>query len=202
MSNATLVTKKNSPPTIDSFQLDCAISEEHQYSNEITQFPVERGVAISDHIINNPIKLNMEGFITNSPIVELVNAKQVGNGRTDVNNRTELAFDFLVGLWSRREPITVVTPIRQYENMALVSLKIPRSADIGESFRFKADFQEVRLVSTQDISIENIAVVSDQKSGKAGADKQAPATKDGGTNNTKMTEKSVSALKSLFNIVQ
>jgi hypothetical protein len=199
-TQATVVLKKNSPPTIDSFQLDCTISEEHQFNNNVTQFPVESGVAISDHILNQPIKLTMDGFVTNSPIVELSNAKQVGNSREEISNRTELAFDFLMRLWRRREPVTVVTPTRQYENMALSSLKIPRSAEIGDSFKFSAEFQEIRIVYTSSVSTENIVVTKKgDTSGKAGAKEQGSAEKNGGTNSTKKTEKKVSALKNLSN---
>ena len=67
MALSTLIYKKE-PGKIGTLELDVTISENHEYGSMVTEFPVEKGGNVSDHIINNPVILNMNGFITNSPV--------------------------------------------------------------------------------------------------------------------------------------
>jgi len=48
--------------------LDATIREEHSYRNRITQWPVETGANMTDHIRLEPDRITLEGFVTNSPV--------------------------------------------------------------------------------------------------------------------------------------
>ena len=49
-----------------SLDLDVTQDEIHEWNNEVTQYPVEIGSPISDHIQLNPDNLTISGLITNS----------------------------------------------------------------------------------------------------------------------------------------
>lgn len=50
------------------FQFDAVINEQHSRDAQVTQFPVETGQVVTDHIIVNPPELTVQGIITDSPI--------------------------------------------------------------------------------------------------------------------------------------
>ena len=70
-----LLGRKLLPPAIMNagftsilIQLDAAISESHHYENTVTEFPVDDGLDITDHIRQNPDVYEIEGIVTNSPV--------------------------------------------------------------------------------------------------------------------------------------
>jgi hypothetical protein len=59
---------------------DQTVSEAHEATAEVTEHPVETGSVISDHIKINPLVLNLEMFVTNTPIVD------IGRGSNSLRN--------------------------------------------------------------------------------------------------------------------
>lgn len=56
---------------------DATLNESHSFRNEITEWPVEDGSNITDHIRRLPDEVEVKGFITNSPVTQ-TNAKRIG----------------------------------------------------------------------------------------------------------------------------
>ena len=151
---ATLIFPRT-PGKIGSLQLDVTVSETHEYNAKATQFPVEDGSTITDHIINDPIQVQMEGFVTNNPIV-LTTGFDENVDRGAGSNKDELALAALMDIRDKREPIDIVTGMRKYSSMAMISLSIPRDAGTGAAFRFSATFVEVRKVSSKYVKLPNL----------------------------------------------
>ena len=101
-----------------SLDLDVTQDEAHEWSNDVTQFPVELGSQITDHIQPLPDKLTISGVITNSAIGE--NALEELNGGDD---RVQTAFDLLLKLKEDRILLTVYTKHKVYTDMALKSIQ-------------------------------------------------------------------------------
>lgn len=59
---------KNNFVMIGNFILDLVVSEEHSFENDVTDFPVESGGSFTDNIRPKPMKLTLEGLVTNTPI--------------------------------------------------------------------------------------------------------------------------------------
>ena len=51
---------------ISNLAIDCVHSEVLEYSNSITDHPVENKSSISDHIYNEPVTVTIDGTITDS----------------------------------------------------------------------------------------------------------------------------------------
>lgn len=153
MSTQLLIGNKTRPK-IGVLELDCSISETHTYNSEISAYPVEDGSVITDHIRNLPERLSISGFITNNPVVQVQSSDITGE--ETVGNFVNLAFEEIQKIRNNREPVDIVTGLKVYSNMALESLTIPRSASIGDTFRFDANFVEIKIVNTETVVIPNV----------------------------------------------
>ena len=52
-----------------SIRVDATVAESHVYQNTVTDHPVERGAALTDHVRPNPARLTITGVISNHPFV-------------------------------------------------------------------------------------------------------------------------------------
>lgn len=161
------------PPEIGLVRLDLAASESHQFESSVTRYPVEDGSPMTDHIQNQPDVLSMEGFVTDSPLQTLVESG-ARNGQT--------AFEALEQIHRSREPVRVFTSLKEYEDMALTSLVVPKTRTTGEALRFTASFLKIRKVSSEFVQVENLA--PDQTGPKKNTTDLASETKDAGKQNT------------------
>ena len=201
---------------LGELQLDATIQEEQTYNNEVTEFPIEDGSSISDHIRQNPDEFSIVGFVTNTPIntlqknnsevvkkvdgeVEIKNLQ-----RSDSVNNVELAFDSLLKISGRKidgsntepEIITIVSGLRVFSNMAMTSLSIPRNAKTGQVIEFTAKFKKITKKNTETIEIPHPATADKDKT---------QSTVDKGQQNTKEVseeKKDISYAKRLVYYVQ
>lgn len=164
---------------IGELNLDVTLSEVHSAQNSITQYPVEEGFDISDHIVQQPDMLQMSGLITNFPvnllqrrageIFKLVkgqsfNYKNFING--DGGGKVQLARDILYRISGRiidadkgltkikPELVTIVSGLRIYRDMAIEDLSITRNSSISkDSLQFDASFKKLIKVKTETVEI-------------------------------------------------
>jgi hypothetical protein len=54
--------------SIGELVVDAIIRENHQFSAQITEHPVEDGSSIGDHVYNLPITLDLDCIISNTPM--------------------------------------------------------------------------------------------------------------------------------------
>lgn len=137
MALSLLFGKKYDRTSIAGIVLDAVLTEDHTYNSRVTNYPIEKGLIISDHIINEPDVLHITGVISDTPI----------NVLAPFNNSIN-AFNQLVQIHNRRERITVVTGIKVYTDMVITSLNVPRNIQSGQSLTFVLDMQKVILDST------------------------------------------------------
>lgn len=135
-----------SPRKTDAFVLDATLSEEHALENKVTSFPREDGAVLNDHIINSPRRLTLQGMVTNAPVREPDPANPAPG------NRAEMAFAALEAMHEKREPVTVVTRMRQYDNMAIEKISIPRSPSTGRSLEFTLNLIEIRRAQSRTVA--------------------------------------------------
>jgi len=142
----TLIFKKETGK-IGVIKLDATLNEDHAFTSEIPQYPVESGADVSDHIIPKPRMVSMRGFVTNSPIVniEASNAYKVGSAINELRN-----------IYNNRELITVVTGLEVYSDVAMESLSIPVDGQTGQALIFNATFKKVRFVTASTVIIPNV----------------------------------------------
>lgn len=123
-----------------------ARAEQHQYQNEITQYPVEKGGKVADHVIAQPTVLNVESIVSDTPLI-------APTGQT-TGLPSDEALAHLRLINANRNPVTIITDLGKYENMVCQSLTMPRDGETGKALRFTAVFQQVLLITNERTTIE------------------------------------------------
>ena len=157
----TLLLKKTSAK-IGSVTLDASLRERHLSTAKATDHPVEKGTAITDHIRPEPLQLVIEGVVSNTPLPSpTASTQQHTQGTTQFESRGEQdleragkAYTDLQKILDDAETVDVVTALRTYENMALISLEVPRDAKSGQAVAFTATLKQIRTVQTKKTKVE------------------------------------------------
>lgn len=137
-----LFGKKYDQSRVGDVFLDATLSETHQYTAKITSYPLEDGRDVSDHIIKDPPELQISGIVSDTPLNIL-----------SAFNRSVDSFERLVRMFEAKQIITVVTGIKVYLNMVIVSLQVPRNVNSGQSLTFNIDLQRINLDSSVNLTL-------------------------------------------------
>lgn len=138
---------------VNTLTVDAVLSERHELVSRVSQFPVEDGGNVTDHVLNEPRRVSIEGFVTDTPILAIGEAQLQAIAGAAALLPSLTAFGFLESLRSDRKPITLLTGLKRYDSMVMSSLNIPRDDRTGHALRFSADFVEVQIVSIQQVTI-------------------------------------------------
>jgi hypothetical protein len=129
-------------------------------STEITSNPVEGGYT-NDNIKRIPTEISftakMSAFSLKNSIISQVSS--LAKGR--IPNRLKEAHDELYRLYNDQEPISLVSKYKTYDNMFMKDLSFPSEAGDGEVLRFNVVFQEINIVTSQLVSIDNAKIKND-----------------------------------------
>ena len=134
-----LIGKRTTPTQINDIVLDATMAINHQYTNEISQYPVEEGSDITDNIRQLPEQLTITGHFANNPI-RILNGQLPDEFTFNQTSRLITAHNILLGYAgytipaqpgsspvrsSNFEPIDIITGLRVYSNMVITSLVFP-----------------------------------------------------------------------------
>lgn len=147
--------------TIGALELDALLTESTSLSSQITEYPVEDGTVISDHITQESEKLSLSGVITSAGTLF-----NISPGKSKLIDAKET----LRELHKKRELITIVTGIDTYEDFAIESLEIERNSDDGERFNVTAEFRKIQKVTLRSEEMP-ADKADDSAKGKAGQTK-------------------------------
>jgi hypothetical protein len=139
---------------IGGLLIDASVSETHSIEAEVTEYPVENGATVSDHIQVKSPELTMEGVITDAPLGYFI----IGNIENIVRSVSVLfggskrsidGYNVLVNLQRNRIPFDVFTTLRKYENMVIKSLKVVRTSATGASIHFTAVLKQINIAVSE-----------------------------------------------------
>lgn len=127
------------PPVyfIDAIPVSVITQEVYQYQSDVTRHAVESNVNFSDHVIQNPLQIEMEFEVSNY------------DGLGPQANFAKTALDRAVAVWEGRQLFSLQTTHRLIQNVVCVSLRAVNEAPQWGKLGFHAVFQEVRLVTLQ-----------------------------------------------------
>ena len=138
-----LFGKKYAQTQIGAVFLDATISEDHQYNSRVTNYPLEDGTDITDHVILEPEIVQISGVVSDTPLSFLSSF-----------NRSVTAFNQLIRIHQNKERVTLVTGIKIYTDMVLTSLQVPREIRTGQSLIFNMTLQKVFLDSSVRLNLD------------------------------------------------
>ncbi len=160
--------------------VDVSVQEQHLKTNEVTENPVEDGAKITDHVQIKPAQLTIEGVISDTPLGYAVIENIQGLVRSAENlfggySRAINAYNDLVALMDSRQPFTVTTSLKSYDNMVFTELEVTRTKDTGRSIHFRGVMKQIRIVSSKTTTGSPAASVSDTASPTIDAGQQVTA---------------------------
>lgn len=147
-----MVASRYTPTDIGGFTIDAAVREIHSYDCEVSQYPVEDGSVISDHVRKLPIGLSLDGIVTDTPIGEAMEKVRgsigsfQGEGFTQWSDEAHEHFKLLR---AKGEPFTVTTALQTYYNMVIEKYTPDRSPGDGFSLRFNMVLKFIGIVTNE-----------------------------------------------------
>lgn len=152
---------------IGAIPVQATIEEVHSSSVEITEHPVENGANITDHAYVKPIELVMRCGWSNSSSQALINsitsaaATAITNGPSSLfSDDTGPYGDFVSGIYNQllnlqqqRSPFTVVTTLRQYNNMLIQNIRVERDQKSSQALLATVTMKQVIIVLTSSSTI-------------------------------------------------
>lgn len=157
--------------------LDACVQEQHSRESPPTEFEIEDGRTISDHIIVKPFALEIQGVISDTPL-SVLNALLttaagvalppagiiVASGLTKANalysaiadsqSPSQVAYKQLLDMQESRSPFDVITTLRRYENMFFKSISVPRDAATGRVLMFTVSLVQLLLVQPKTVNLK------------------------------------------------
>jgi hypothetical protein len=151
--------------------LDALLREVSSHRAAVTRYPIEAGADKADHIRLEPVELEIEGLITNTPatLIDGQHSQEIAQSNPNQNviapqhwnaslSRPATNQDFCAEAYTAlkqirndREIVTVVSNLDVFQNMALTLLDFPRGPETGLSLPFRAHFTQMQ--SAQFISL-------------------------------------------------
>lgn len=135
----TVVGSKKLPTVIGVLTVDVTLSEEHSFEAQATEWPVETGAVITDHVHLKGRRLTIEGFVSDTPLDTWL-LPDLGRGRS------ASALFYLEYIWRARIPFTVVSQLLIYRNMVIENIRVPKARESG--IRFTVEMREIELVTS------------------------------------------------------
>src|SRR4030065_929781 len=155
-------------------QLDCTISEIHTDEAKITDYPVQTGSVVSDHIRLQPTTIELEVIVTNTPTsymfgpdvqfnryaktpVSVVSSMSPASPLTSdlnpVEDRVNVAYGELRRILQEGEVVSVLTTLRDYDDMAITKSIVTRDKEKGNALFVKLTLSEIIMAETQTVAV-------------------------------------------------
>lgn len=123
----------------------------HSVTTEATQFPVQDGSTITDHVIVKPRTLSLDLIV--SPLSPEPFILQPPKGM----DRPLLAWNQLAGVASSRQPFKVEVDGQTYQPAVITNLNRQHVYDDGMSYRFTMDVQQVLIATAQTVPAAQVS---------------------------------------------
>lgn len=137
--------------------IDAVIKESHELRVKLSEHPTENGLSFCDHVLLEPTTIQLDGIISNTPMtfIGVTAFKSLDNYFNDRSNDIAAqAYTKLEEIFAQREPISIVTSLKDYDNMVLESLSVERGGGTFESLHFRATAKQIRRANQATIEID------------------------------------------------
>lgn len=150
-------------------QLDTTLDANLSHTMAVTSFPVEEGANISDHAQKQPDIVSIRSLVSATPF------RIFSLGALSGDDRPRGAFEIMTELQEKKELVRIVTDLNTYDNMMLTSFSAPRRQDTKNALLFTGMFKEVRIVSSQVVTLPPEEDVQQTATSKEEGGKVTPA---------------------------
>jgi hypothetical protein len=143
----------------EKYFTDCTVSISHNFSNSVTEHPVEVGVSFSDHVQVQSNRFTVSGIFGQYGLNDY-QADTLSRGL----ERIQQAYKFLRRLRDERLTFTLVSKYEAYVDCVIESLTIPVSVESSNSLYFDMNIIQIRKANTESVNlVVNPKSVADAK---------------------------------------
>lgn len=146
---------------VGSVELDLILNEDHSKSAQVTENPLQDGRAISDGIFLELQDGSLTGLVTNHSVkIAEERAKQLELQDSEtlmaeaenyqLENRAKQAWVDLKAVMDAKQPVTIVTSLEVYDNVAITNISTERNGDSGDALEIKVSFRQILTVSLKE----------------------------------------------------
>lgn len=143
---------------VGSVELDLILDEDHSKSAQVTENPLQDGRSISDGIFLELQEGSLTGLVTNHSVkIAEKRAKQLELQDSEtlmadaknyqLENRARQAWIDLKAVMDAKQPVTIVTSLEVYDNVAITNISTERNGDSGDAIEIKVSFRQILTVS-------------------------------------------------------
>lgn len=158
----------------EKYFADCTVSISHNFSNSVTEHPVETGVSFSDHVQLQNNKFNVSGIFGQYGLNDY-QADTLTRG----GERIQQAYKFLRRLRDERLTFTLVSKYETYPDCVVESLTIPVNADGSNSLYFDMSIVQIRKATTESVNLLISNVIDSKKDSASGTTNGGKKTSEG-----------------------
>ncbi len=134
---------------------DAIVAEGHEVENVVTEFPIDSGFVISDHVIRKNRTLNME-------VVSVRHAfegrQREGGITTGSPNKVRADFDLITEMIQKGIRCNVVTILGAYLNCAVIKMKTKQDVNTSTILQASIVIREMNVVNV-DVSKSRQALI-------------------------------------------
>jgi hypothetical protein len=172
---------------VGTYMIDAFLAEHYQFSNSVTDIPVEEGSNIADHIVEDQDVISVEAFIGNTAFEVITkDGNAVSNLQApDRMARVRQAYQELKKLTKAKKLLDVVLGLETFTNMAITSFTIDRDAETGANLPFTMEFKKLKIVHSDTTKIN----AANKEAGPSGD--QTSGTTNAGTSGTEQPQNSI-----------
>jgi hypothetical protein len=146
---------------VGSVELDLILDEDHSKSAQVTENPLQDGRAISDGIFLELQEGSLTGLVTNHSVkLAEERAKQLDLQDSEtlmaeaenyqLENRAKKAWIDLKAVMDAKQPVTIVTSLEVYDNVAITNISTERNGDSGDALEIKVSFRQILTVALKE----------------------------------------------------
>ena len=143
---------------VGSVELDLILDEDHSKSAQVTENPLQDGRAISDGIFLELQDGSLTGLVTNHSVKraeERAKQLELQDSETlmaeaknyQLENRAKQAWVDLKAVMDAMQPVTIVTSLEVYDDVAITNISTERNGDSGDALEIKVSFRQILTVS-------------------------------------------------------
>lgn len=129
---------------------DASVSETHTSEYEVTAHPVEGGVDITDHKRRKPRELTLNVIVSDDLPLSLLPVERQALA-FQASNRAVTAWETLKQYQQEAQLYRVLTTLETYEDMAIVSISVPRDARRGNTLDATIVLREIQIVFGEEV---------------------------------------------------
>lgn len=155
------MAKRKKPVSVWGIEFDALIDDERTMTSTIPEYPVEKGFPVSDTIINDPITISMNLYITDTPVTWLYR-----HGTSQ--DRVKKICKQIENAWAEKKLTKIVTSDKIYRSMGITSIAIKKSADIGYAREVAITAKKVRVTKKKTVTVPTYVLKSGETEANAG----------------------------------